>query len=349
MVIPNSIGFKPLSELMSNIIGPQFLVKPYFERDSVSVMFGDSGTLKSFVAIDLALCVAHGIDYHGKPVTQGAVFFLCGEGHGGISKRVAAWKKKHGIEDVDAPFFVSEIPAQILNDGNAEAIRYEIEKICHEIGQDPVLIVIDTLSTNFGKGDESLNPDIAEFLSKVVAEFRLPFKALILIIHHVGHSSKDRERGAYALRGNADSRILIEKLPNVGCSMKCKKMKETSDFDPVSFRYTQHILPGVFDSEGEQVTSLTLEMIPYEGGAEQKEISKRKSQAIAVLKEMSSANFDKGLRNGVTTTDWYKKLELLEIVTSHRNSKYKLKKNLLDDNLIRIEGKLVFPVDNPAD
>lgn len=63
---------------------PEFLVDGLIETDGLGLIFGDPGSAKSFMAVDLALCVASGADFHGKGVKKGPVLFIAGEGHNGL-------------------------------------------------------------------------------------------------------------------------------------------------------------------------------------------------------------------------------------------------------------------------
>jgi hypothetical protein len=255
------------------------------ERDTVTVLYGDSDTYKSFLAIDLGLSVAHGVDFAGFRVHQGAVFYVCGEGQGGIGRRVEAWHIARKVHEHDAPFFVSELPAALMDDGNACALAQGIGFRIADLGRDdPALIVIDTLSQNFGDGDESKNADVSTFLSNINVHLRARYRCAVIIIHHVGHGDKDRERGAYAIRGNADARILVQRRKEpMTVEMTCRKMKDGPSFDPLWFRGRIVVLPDLFDSEGEPQTSLVLERV--EGGTKDDNLSRQQWHLYDLIKD----------------------------------------------------------------
>jgi hypothetical protein len=54
----------------------EFLIDGLIETDTLGVVFGDPGCGKSFIAADIALSVATGDPFHGRPTKQGAVFFI---------------------------------------------------------------------------------------------------------------------------------------------------------------------------------------------------------------------------------------------------------------------------------
>jgi len=80
-----------------------WLIKGYLEAGSLSVIFGEAGTMKSSLAIDMGLCIAAGKDWHGVEVRKnGPVFCIAGEGFAGISRRIKAWAD---FNDVDLCIF----------------------------------------------------------------------------------------------------------------------------------------------------------------------------------------------------------------------------------------------------
>ena len=338
---------------------PDYLVKPYIERDAVHVLFGDSDTLKSFIAIDLGCHVAGGVAYYGHRCKQGAVFYLCGEGRGGIARRLAAWKIAKGRDHI-GPFFVSEIPAQLIDARNAQAIRAQIEAHSTAAKYPPALIIIDTLATNLGDGDENHTKDINAFLGNIVRELRQPFQAAILLVHHVGHGEKGRERGAYAIRGNADARIHVERSEHADVIlMHSVKAKDGEKWPAVGFVWEQVKL-GITDPEdGEEYTSLAVHMttdLPVEangaGRAKKatKGVGKAQAAAVNVLLDMvqeqaenkRAGGFDDGLLPLVLITDWRDACFDQNIFKSRQHFN-QVRESLIEKGLIRLNGIHVAP------
>ncbi len=71
------------------------------------------------------------------------------------------------------------------------------------------LVIVDTYSTNLGDGEEQSNSDAAVVLNNVRAACGSDRGAIL--VHHVGHGDKSRERGAYRLRANADRRFMVQR------------------------------------------------------------------------------------------------------------------------------------------
>ena len=346
-----------LDELIRTITGPQYLIKPFFERDCIGTVFGDSDTYKSFLMLDVGLHIATGTNYYGHTVHKCPVVYIAGEGQSGLSRRVAAWLTKHRVAPDNTPFYLSTIPAQLIEDGNAQDIARTIKEICPGT---PGLIVIDTLSTNIGDGDESANRDISRLLINLNVHLRTPTRACVAIVHHVGHGDKERERGAYAIRANVDFRILVRRDGDPAdrkCSIHSKKTKDGPPFDPTAFKADIVTVPGVSDSEGEETTSLVLDMVYYIRPADEKKLPEKTQQCLAILKRLyaerrsnlEASNHDpEGAR--VEPKEWQAECEKMKVITGRskasRKSQFcRIKRNLLDGKLIHPNGAFVFPAE----
>ena len=148
----------------------------------------------------MGLSVATGISYHGLPVkTSGVVFYIAGEGFHGIPKRLRAWSLANDIDLKDIPFFVSNQPAQFLNDTSAKEVILAIDELKAKHGE-PTFVVIDTLNRNFGPGDESDNADMTKFIMAIDTSIRLRYECAVLILHHPPLNDSKRGRGASALQ-----------------------------------------------------------------------------------------------------------------------------------------------------
>ena len=264
-----------------------------------------------------------------------------------------AWLIQNDLTGKGAPFYVSELPAQLINEGDAEAIADVIGGLCeHHRIPGPALIIIDTLSTNMGEGDENSNADVARLLNNVNTHLRARFDACILIVHHVGHNEKERERGAYALRGNADARMLVKGEPGYSCSLHSLKMKDGPLFEPVAFRTISITIPGITDSEGESVTSLVLEKTEYVDQASAKKLPEQIRGAHAVLVDMYKTardnldleDYDPSAAR-VETKAWKEKLRTLGIVKEHasRQALDRIRARLVKDGLAKVEEVHIFP------
>jgi hypothetical protein len=221
---------------------PEFTVDGLIETETLGLIFGDPGCGKSFLAVDLALSVATGNDFHGNTTKQGAVFFIAGEGHNGLARRFAAWSEARGVSLAGVPLFKSERAAQFLDGASAKAVTDAVTSLAAQHGS-PAMIIIDTLARNFGPGDENNTKEMSEFIV-AIDDMKATFPGCcVLIVHHSGHADKQRARGAMALKGALDFEFRVEKD---GTSLKLvnTKMKDAEAPQDVFFSFRQVDLKG---------------------------------------------------------------------------------------------------------
>ena len=246
-----------VASVRGDYTAPPYLLKNTLQRGEILVMFGDSGVMKSFVAIDISMHVGLGLDWNGFTCRRAGVLYVCGEGGAGVRKRFRAWMIANEVlENDDQPdVYVTTEPADLIGDPGqlGETIRFAADALGRSID----LVVIDTLSANFGEGDESRTDDVHRVLRNLQT---VTGGAAVLLVHHVGHGDKTRERGAYAMRAAADRRWLVER-PDPGelIAVKFLKAKDEALASGVVMRW-QTVPLGWFDGDGDELTSVALEL-----------------------------------------------------------------------------------------
>lgn len=224
--------FLSLGEVLSDPRPIDWLVRDYLEGESLSVIFGEPGTMKTFVALDVGLSIASGRDWHGHQTNgQEPVLFIAGEGFAGLSKRIRAWTQHHEAEGV--PFFVADRPAQFLDPGSLSEVEAAVETVASDHGP-PRLVIVDTLNRNFGPGNENDTADMTAFVA-AVDKIRCRFKCAVLIIHHSGLSEKTRGRGNSALRAALDFEYRMDVQDDIR-TLTCTKIKDHEPPPAIHFK-----------------------------------------------------------------------------------------------------------------
>jgi AAA domain len=249
--------FTPVGKLLKELKSVNWLVRNYLEMDALSMVYGPSGSGKSFVVVDIACAVATGTGWNGLQVKQGAVFYIAGEGHNGLARRFAAWEKKTGISLEKAPLYKSDRAISLLDPNAADAVREEIERMINETGVIPVLIIIDTLARNFGQGDENKQADANKFIEHLDTYIRRPHGCNAMIVHHSGHEM-DRARGSSVFKAAMDQEFWV-RGQNGMIEMTVTKMKDAEMPVPKRFRIKQIGL-GVMDEADVEITGAYLEV-----------------------------------------------------------------------------------------
>lgn len=204
---------------------PDWLVDGLLVRGETSMIFGESGTYKSFVALGLGYAIATGQPWHGRPVRQGAVVYIPAEGRHGMRARAAAWRQHHAFAGRAPLGFTSG--AVLLNDPNALRVAcVELDAFTREHGP-LALIIADTLARNNG-ADENDNTAMGQVLANAVA-LATRYGCAVLFVHHSGTTNRDRARGASAIRGGLDSQYRIDKHSAGVVRLVCTKMKDAPE------------------------------------------------------------------------------------------------------------------------
>ena len=221
----------------------KWVVDDYIEADSLAQVFGDPGGGKSFVAIDLACCVATGKPWHGHDVKQGSVFYIAGEGHNGLARRLKAWQIGNGTTLANVPLYKSHRAAQLYDATEAAVVAESIKQLSAEANCIPSMIVIDTLARNHG-GDENSTQDMNAFIQHLDVYLRQPWKCCVMVVHHSGVADKDRSRGSTALKGALDAEYKCQLDSGTKTiAFESKKMKDAEMPSPKNFQITQVDLP----------------------------------------------------------------------------------------------------------
>jgi AAA domain len=171
----------------------------------IALLYGAPQQGKSALVLDLAISVALGVPWAGRPLKCGNVLYGVLEGAVGFRRRALAAEAQLGISLGKRLIFFEE-PVNLMKDEDVlKVIKLVLIKKCK-------LVIIDTLASSLaGEGDENSNRDMSKFLhgAKRIAK---ETGAAVLIIHHTGRDpNATMERGASALRGNVDTSIRVSK------------------------------------------------------------------------------------------------------------------------------------------
>jgi hypothetical protein len=270
---------------------PEFLIDGLIETDSLGLIFGDPGCGKSFIAADIALSVATGEPFHGRPTKQGAVFFIAGEGHSGLARRFHAWARHRGRGLAGVPMFKSNRAAQFLDAASAQAVADAVDALVSAHGV-PRMIVVDTLARNFGPGDENSTSEMGAFVAAMDDLRGRHPGCVVLIVHHSGHGDKQRARGAMALKGAIDFEYRAEKSDDT-ITLTNTKMKDATGPDPLAFR-----LQGVPLADGASSAAMVPTVAPEGRG----KLAQNEKVALKAFK--AAADEQDGWGNGLHLSQW---------------------------------------------
>ena len=291
--------FVPFRESIDSDAAPRWVLKNWLERDTLTCIAGQPKHGKSFVAFDMALHVAAGIPWCGNRVEQGSVFVICGEGQGGVSRRLKGWLNKHPAVGKDLPFFTSSRSIQLTGEG-ALAVREHIDALRLEHGE-PAVVIIDTLARSF-PGDENKNEDMSAFVAALDGHIK-SLGAAVVLVHHATKSGSDVLRGASALRGALDGLVEVLRADSPSASggivVEVRPHFLKDGATPESLYFDCEVVATGTDEDLEEITTLVPKLMARPGAAVAA-LNNDQRQALGVLHTMQGP--DAGI--GVPLREW---------------------------------------------
>lgn len=250
-----TFSFDHAAEMLAAPQPTKWLIRGYLEADTLVGLFGSSGCMKSFLALDMVLCIASGIPWHGISVPDpGPVFYIAGEGFRGLAARIMAWAVAHQVDARRVPLFVSKTPALFLNPESEGAVSDAIAELAERHGK-PKLVVIDTLVRCFG-GDENSTEDMSAFVA-ALDRLRERFACAVQVIHHSGLQDEKRARGASAFRAALDMEFRLDVREEMRV-LTCTKSKDHPESPTIYFSVSTQSTGWEDPETGQAICSIVL-------------------------------------------------------------------------------------------
>lgn len=255
-------GFKTDSEInISDAIEKRkkALVRGLLSPKNIAVIYGESGSGKTFFALDLVWHLVLGRNWHGHRVRRRvACLYVNLEGEEGFDERIKAAEDKHG--NSGGYFNRLDVPGVWLGKGDSPEEKalshYSMERIKEaangieaKLGVPVELIIIDTLRQAMAGDDENSTETMMHFIRKRMHKLRDDTGAAVMVIHHTNKTGT--MAGNNSLKGACDWRVRIDVNNNLHTATvdKNKNGEEGKLFD--YRREKVHL--GVWDDDGEIV------------------------------------------------------------------------------------------------
>ena len=256
-------------------------------------MYGDWGSGKSFLAVDLACHVAAGRPWRGRAVLQGAVVYLAAEAGRSVGNRVLAWCLRHGVPALPLGI-VDASPDLLSGDGLEEAIA-EAKSFATRFALPLRLVVVDTVHAAAPASEENARDTgrISATVRRVMAETG----AAVLLVHHSGKSAERGARGSNSLEAGVD--LVLEVREETTCrAVLVRKMRdgEAPELEPFAI---DDVTLG-HEEDGEPVTAGVAIAVEPQAGSPERPTPRRGSQASS-SRRLSSGVIGRHLGVGVAT------------------------------------------------
>lgn len=276
-----------------NLPDPRWIITEVLPAEVVAQVYGESGSYKSFITLDMALAVATGSEWLGKHTTiQSKVVYVAGEGVVGYKKRIKSWLKDNQLKiDVIEDTFRFLPEALPLN--NSEDCAVFLHKVKEFVGKDSVdLIVLDTQARCTTGVEENSNTEMGVVISQLDS-FKRELDATILLVHHTG-KIRPGDRGASAVKSALDTQFSVIKDKNnkMVVTLKCTKQKDWEDGWDEKILMTplgESLVISKGDSQGLATTALSWS-----------NLSPKRKRVLNVLQ----TRYFNGSSEGLSYSDW---------------------------------------------
>ena len=243
----------------------RWCVKDVLPAQGLAVIYGASGSGKSFLALDLACAIAEGRRWFGYRVEQRPVVYLCLEGQAGFRLRIAAW------EQANARSLPEQL--QFLFDDFNLPNPDDVQELAATAPANSVFI-IDTLNRAAPLIDENSSKEMGIILNSFKQLQRLT-NGLVIPVHHTGKNIKAGMRGHSSLNSAADASIDVSKTAGVR-RWTTAKVKDGSDGLVHSFKLkTYCVATGIYEDQTscvifEDTSKSEIKAVKVIGGKNQK-------------------------------------------------------------------------------
>lgn len=185
----------------------EYLVHNLITRKELILLYGASGSGKSFVALDISLSISRGVEYRGLRALRGGIVYQAGEGGIGIKKRVRAYRDFYMDKEERPPPFVM-LPARIdlfSQEGSTGDLITEINAWKSTFDCPLELVVIDTLATATPGANENASTDMSTVL-KNCERIQHECDCAVMLVHHK-NANGDKPRGHTSIYANIENAL----------------------------------------------------------------------------------------------------------------------------------------------
>jgi hypothetical protein len=279
------------NDIRPAIAGSDF-VEGLLIEGAMTVVYGPSNCGKTFFCTDLAIHVATGRKWRGREIDPGGVIYCALEGAHGISNRVAAFRKRHGLEGVEVPFAIIPVTLDLLDPAaDTQRLIDAIQAARHEMGCAVKLVVLDTLSRAMAGGNENSPEDMGSLVTNG-DRIRQQTGAHVLWVHHSGKDQAQGARGHSLLRAATDTEIEISR-PDKDSPSTAKVTKQRELEIDGAWTFTLESVELGTDRRGKPVTSCVV----IEAEPEENHTSRLSPSGRDALKSLHETLIKTGQRN----------------------------------------------------
>jgi len=233
------------------------LIKRLLPSIATSIVYGESGTGKTFFALDLAFHIAHGVSWRENRVMQGAVIYIAAEAGMGIKNRLDALLQHFGLETLENIYIIpSGIDLGSDSSKDADILIYQIKELIEREQLEGVaLVIIDTLARALAGGDENTPKDMGRFIQNS-DRIKDTLLTHVMVVHHSGKDPNKGPRGHSSNYAAADTVIAITNPDKTTVTAEVEKQRDGEG--DLTFHSKLEVIVIGQDEDGDNITSCIL-------------------------------------------------------------------------------------------
>jgi hypothetical protein len=262
------MGALGLHELHQPHLKHEFLVDGFLDRRGVAMMPGSSGSGKTFLVLEVGMCIALGRPFWGMETKPGLVVYQAGEGKEGITKRLDGWMLDRGVEPSSTvPFRVLTKKVNLfVDDKDTDDLIAECRALSEYLDQPMRLLVIDTLNKAITGANENAGQDMTKVLARL-ERLSETLDCAVLVPMHKGKNGE--QRGHTSLTGDVSNVLNVTQLGSkenplrdsngrVIRTVALDKNKDGEDGRPIRFVLRQVVL-GIDEKKDKPITTCVVD------------------------------------------------------------------------------------------
>lgn len=230
---PLPLGIVFAEELPDTYAPPDELVEGVLTAGAGSILYGDSNSGKTFLAIDMACAVARGVPWMGRRTEPGLVVYVAAESPASVRSRLQAYQTHHRCK---VPrFAIVQAPVNLYQcDADTEQLILAVKAVEKHTGQRAALVIGDTLARLSAGANENSGEDMGIVVRRF-DRIRAETGAHFLLIHHSGKDAAKGARGHSSLRAAVDTEIEVTDAPQGRCAEITKQRDLPTKGDRIGF------------------------------------------------------------------------------------------------------------------
>lgn len=311
-----------------------WIIKGIVPRAGLAVIYGASGSGKTFLTLDMVGAIARGVPWRGATVQKGRVVYVVAEGASGFRNRLEAYCDFHGVDPGD---FDIGVIADAPNIRAKEDVRALLEAL-KTFGKVD-MVVIDTYARAMAGGNENDAKDVGEAIQHCDVIHRVT-KGLVVLVHHSGKDATKGARGSGALRAAADLEIEVVQTREYRAAT-ITKQKDGEDGAEYQFKLAEVVIGQ--DEEGDSITSCIVEHSATAAGAAERKANPEGVNEKLVFRYME-AIMEGSIKREELIENTYEMLDHEDIPGKKDRRKERVGraiKSLVSKNLLEDDGLVV--------